>query len=89
MTPLATSRNLSARMARWSAAHRKLAIFGWLGFVVLALVIGNLVGTQQLRDEDTVPGESGRAITIITPRQRRGRRRSSTAGTSARPPRRP
>ncbi|MGH3013570.1 MAG: MMPL family transporter [Gaiellaceae bacterium] len=65
MTPLATSKNLSARMARWSAAHRKLAIFGWLAFVVLALAIGNLVGTQQLRDEDTVPGESGRAAAII------------------------
>jgi uncharacterized membrane protein YdfJ with MMPL/SSD domain len=65
MTPLARSRNLAARMGRWSAAHRKTAIFGWLAFVLVALVLGNAVGTKQLDDEDTAPGESGRAAQII------------------------
>lgn len=65
MTPLAKSQNLAARMGRWSAAHRKTAIFGWLAFVVVALVLGSAVGTKQLEDEDTAPGESGRAAQII------------------------
>jgi uncharacterized membrane protein YdfJ with MMPL/SSD domain len=33
-------RNLAARMGRWSAGHRKLAILGWLAFVALALALG-------------------------------------------------
>ena len=37
MTPLAKSQNLAARMGRWSASHRKTAIFGWLAFVVVAI----------------------------------------------------
>ena len=65
MTPLAKSQNLAARMGRWSAAHRKTAIFGWLAFVLVALVLGNVIGTKQLDDEDTAPGESGRAAQII------------------------
>ncbi|MGH3039790.1 MAG: hypothetical protein ACRDLZ_10415, partial [Gaiellaceae bacterium] len=65
MTPLAKSRNLAARMGRWSATHRKTAILGWLAFVLVALVLGSVVGTKQLDDEDTAPGESGRAAQII------------------------
>ena len=30
------SRNLAARMGRWSAAHWKTATFGWLAFVIVA-----------------------------------------------------
>ena len=46
MSPLERSNNLAARMGRWSARHRKQAIFGWLAFVVvsIALTIG-LMGT--------------------------------------------
>ena len=32
--------NLAGRMGRWSAHHRKTAIFGWLAFVVVAFVVG-------------------------------------------------
>ncbi len=32
--PLKYSSNLAARMGRWSASHRKTAIFGWLAFVI-------------------------------------------------------
>src|SRR5205807_8275893 len=42
-TPKPT-RNLAARMGRWSANHRKTAIFGWLAFVIAAFVIGTAVG---------------------------------------------
>ena len=65
MTPLASSQNFAARMGRWSAAHRKTAIFGWLAFVVLAVVIGGAVGTKNIDPNDTIPGESGRATRIL------------------------
>jgi len=41
-------RNLAARAARWSANHRKLAIWGWLGFVVLAVLIGSVVTQDKI-----------------------------------------
>ena len=34
MSPLKHSTNIAARMGRWSARHRKTAIFGWLAFVI-------------------------------------------------------
>ena len=55
------STNLAGRMGRWSAQHRKTAIFGWLAFVVLSVAIGGAVGTKQLTDAEAVSGESGRA----------------------------
>ena len=56
--------NLAARMGRWSASHRKAAILGWLAFVVLAFVLGGIVGTKQLSDAEAQPGEAGRAAQI-------------------------
>jgi uncharacterized membrane protein YdfJ with MMPL/SSD domain len=56
--------NLAARAARWSAAHWKAATFGWLAFVIVAVVLGGAVGTKQLGDGDS-PGESGRAERIL------------------------
>ena len=59
------STNLAARMGRWSARNRKTAIFGWLAFVVAAVVIGGVIGTKQLGDNDTLPGESGPCPRIL------------------------
>ena len=42
------STNLAARMGRWSARHRKTAIFGWLAFVVLAFAVGIVSGTTKI-----------------------------------------
>ncbi len=53
--------NIAARAARWSAAHRKIAIFGWIAFVVASVVIGGAVGTKNLTAAESSPGESGRA----------------------------
>src|SRR6476469_6553240 len=53
--------NLVARAARWSATHRKTAIFGWLAFVLAAIAIGGAVGQNKMTDADSYPGESGRA----------------------------
>ena len=59
------SRNLAARMGRWSASHWKTATFGWLAFVVAAVVVGGAVGTKKLGDSDGIPGESGRMEKIL------------------------
>ena len=61
----ATPRSLAARAGRWSAQHRKTAIWGWLAFVVLAFTIGGAVGTKTLEHTQTGVGESGRADQTI------------------------
>jgi len=58
---VAETRNIAARAGRWSAQNRKKAIFGWLAFVIAALVIGGMVGTNQLDDQESGVGESGQA----------------------------
>ncbi len=50
--------NLPARAARWSGHHRKIAIFGWLAFVVVAFLVGNMIGAKELTDVDQFTGES-------------------------------
>jgi uncharacterized membrane protein YdfJ with MMPL/SSD domain len=59
-------RNLAARAGRWSAQHRKKAIFGWLAFVIIAVFIGGSVGTKTLENDDLGVGESGRADDVIS-----------------------
>src|SRR5512135_3100889 len=46
--------NFTARTARWSAAHRKAAVLGWLAFVIVAFMIGGAAGMVTLK-----PGEVG------------------------------
>jgi RND superfamily putative drug exporter len=58
--------NLAARAGRWSAQHRKKAIFGWLAFVILAVVIGGSVGMKTLTDNENGTGESGRADKAVS-----------------------
>src|SRR5215207_6547688 len=58
------SRNIAARMGRWSAQHRRIAIVGWIAFVALAFVIGGKVGTHNLTKEQSGVGDSGRAAKI-------------------------
>ena len=49
---------LAGRAGRWSAAHRKTAIWGWIAFVVAAIAIGGALGTKTLADSQTGVGES-------------------------------
>ncbi|HYI81530.1 MAG TPA: MMPL family transporter [Thermoleophilaceae bacterium] len=53
--------NIAARAGRWSARHRKKAIFGWLAFVIASVAIGGALGVNTLESEDSGVGESGRA----------------------------
>jgi len=63
---MSESRNLAARMAHWSAHHRKIAIFGWLGFCIGAFVIGTMViGTNTLEVADAGVRESGRMDRLL------------------------
>ena len=59
------SRNLAARAGRWSAQHRKKAILGWFAFVILATVLGGMVGQKTLADEDMGNGQSKTADQIL------------------------
>jgi uncharacterized membrane protein YdfJ with MMPL/SSD domain len=59
------SAGLAARMGRWSAHHRKAAIFGWLAFVVLAFALGIVSGTKQIDPATSGVGESGRVDRIL------------------------
>jgi RND superfamily putative drug exporter len=51
-------------MGRWSARHRKTAIWGWIAFVAIAFVIGNAVGTQKPDHQDYI-GQSGQAAKLF------------------------
>jgi uncharacterized membrane protein YdfJ with MMPL/SSD domain len=57
--------NLAGRMGGWSARHRKIAIFGWLAFVVVAFALGIVSGTTQIDENTSGVGESGRADRIL------------------------
>jgi uncharacterized membrane protein YdfJ with MMPL/SSD domain len=60
-TPSPKHINVAARMAHWSGRHRKKAIWGWLAFVVIVFMAGNMVGTTAISDVDQFSGESHKA----------------------------
>ena len=57
----ARKKGIAERAGAWSAAHRKTAILGWIAFVVAALMIGGSIGTEELTNADSMPGEAGKA----------------------------
>src|SRR3954469_761831 len=61
-------RNLAARMGRWSANHKKTAIFGWLGFIAVAFLLGNVIGTKKLEPNKAGAGESGHVDAVLSDR---------------------
>src|SRR5918996_148466 len=65
MSSLKRSNNLAARMARWSARHRKKAIFGWLAFAIALFAISVVSPMKTIVFETAGPGESGRADKIV------------------------
>jgi uncharacterized membrane protein YdfJ with MMPL/SSD domain len=52
------ARNFTARAARWSAAHRKGVVLGWLAFVLAAFALGGAVGMVTLQQLETENGQS-------------------------------
>jgi len=65
MAPLKHSSNFAARMGRWSARHRKIAVFGWLAFVIASVVVGGALGTKFLEPSELNVGEAKRADKLI------------------------
>ena len=65
MSPLKRSTNIAARMGRWSARHRKTAIFGWLAFVIASFAIGTAVGLKTIDPNDSNVGEARRGDHIV------------------------
>jgi RND superfamily putative drug exporter len=59
------SNSIAARAGRWSARHRKIAIFGWLAFVIAAFMIGGNLGTKTLSELDQGVGDSGQAAKVV------------------------
>jgi RND superfamily putative drug exporter len=57
--------NIAARMGRWSASHKKTAIFGWLAFIAIAFAAGGALGTKHLDAAKSGTGESGRVETVL------------------------
>ena len=55
--------NLTSRAARWSAKHRRIAILGWIAFVVLSLAVGSAVGTKTIADAG-FPDEASEQVLI-------------------------
>jgi RND superfamily putative drug exporter len=53
-----SSENFTARAARWSAAHRKAAVLGWLAFVIVAFMIGHAAGMVTLKAGEVGNGQS-------------------------------
>jgi uncharacterized membrane protein YdfJ with MMPL/SSD domain len=58
--------NIAASLGSWSAAHRKTAIMGWLMLVVVATLIGGMMGQKNLTDAEEGTGDSARAAQILT-----------------------
>src|SRR5688572_16989405 len=50
--------SIAARAGRWSAQHRRVAILGWLAFVVAATVGGAAIGTKELAPAEMGNGSS-------------------------------
>jgi len=59
------TQNLAARAGRWSAAHWKTATLAWVAFVIVAVVLGKVVGTVKLTDAEQATGEAARAQAIL------------------------
>src|SRR5919199_6697199 len=60
-----SSLNLAARAGRWSAGHWKTATAIWIGVVVVAVVVGQAVGTHKLSMAEQSTGETARAEQIL------------------------
>jgi uncharacterized membrane protein YdfJ with MMPL/SSD domain len=57
--------NLAGRAGKWSATHWRIALFGWLAFAIVAVLLGTVVGHVQMKDEDYASGEAATAIRYL------------------------
>ena len=57
--------NIASALGEWSTRHRKLAIFGWLAFVIVAMFLGNASGQAGLANYQQLAGGSAQAEKIL------------------------
>jgi RND superfamily putative drug exporter len=57
--------NVAARIGKWSAAHKRVAIIGWLVFVIASITIGLQVGQKTIDRHSSSVGQSRRAEQIL------------------------
>jgi putative drug exporter of the RND superfamily len=55
--------SLTERVAGWSAAHRKTAVFGWLLLVAVIFMLGQALGSRQLPQYSA--GQAGQAERVL------------------------
>lgn len=60
-----THTNLAGRAGRWSAGHWKLATFGSIALIVLAMAVGSAVGLNVIADSESGSGETARAESML------------------------
>jgi RND superfamily putative drug exporter len=58
-------RNLSARAGRWSAAHWKTGVLGWILLVAVLVALSSLVESKQVTSADVTSGDSKVAEQIL------------------------
>src|SRR6476659_382226 len=54
-------KGVAARVGYWSARHKKSVLLGWILFVILSVVGGGMISSNNLTEADKFSGESGRA----------------------------
>src|SRR3982751_5209901 len=57
--------NVASRMAHWSGRHRKKAFWGWLAFVLIVFMGGNMVGTASISVVAQFSGDSHKAEVAV------------------------
>jgi RND superfamily putative drug exporter len=54
-----------ARLARWSVAHRKTVLFGWLAALILAMAASHAVGSRYVNNLSLAGTDSQRATELL------------------------
>ena len=59
------AQNFAGRVGQWSANHWKTAVLAWLVFVVGAVMVGSMIGTKQIDQNEANVGESRNGDRIL------------------------
>jgi uncharacterized membrane protein YdfJ with MMPL/SSD domain len=59
--PQVQPQGIAGRIGTWSAQNKKKVLLGWIVFVVLSVIGGGQLTSNELTDADSFAGESGRA----------------------------
>ena len=57
--------NLAGRAGAWSARNWKKALFGWLAFALVSIVLGSLAGHIEMKQSEASSGETAKALRML------------------------